>query len=192
MWAGLDLASGSASEEVVEPGGCRHLIGMRLGGLRTGSQSSRDLGFERANRPAGFNSARGEFTTSAMIRLGQQRLPVALRQCAGVDQLDRFVGEVEQADGVREVAAAAAEPPREDRRGDAELVEERRDRASFLDDTEVLSGDVLDQRELDGVTRFDGLGDERRDRRDAGDLRGAPAPLAGDQLVSRRPRGAGR
>jgi hypothetical protein len=88
---------------------------MRLGGLRTGSHPSRDLRFERANRPARFSRALREFTAAAMIRLGEQRLPVALRQGAGVDQLDLFVGEVKQADGVGQVTAAAAEPPRQRR-----------------------------------------------------------------------------
>jgi hypothetical protein len=96
------------------------MIGMGLGGSRVGSQPTRDLGLECANRPAGFSCAPCELTTAAVIGLGQQRLPVALRPCSGVDQFDRFVGEVEEPDGVGEVAAAATEPPRETCRCDVE------------------------------------------------------------------------
>jgi hypothetical protein len=95
VWAGLDLAARGASEELMQPRGCGYLIGRGLGGLRTGSCSPRDLRFERTDGPAGFSRAPREFAAAAMVRFGQQRLPVAIRQCAGVDQFDRFVGEVE-------------------------------------------------------------------------------------------------
>jgi hypothetical protein len=81
---------------------------MRLGGLRPRLRSSRDLGLERANRPACVDCATGQGAPAAVVRLGQQRLAVALGQCGGVDHLDRFVGEVEQAQGVRQIAGASA------------------------------------------------------------------------------------
>ncbi len=88
-----------------------------------------------------------------------------------------------------EVAAAAAESLRQGGRGDPELVKERDDRAGFFDYTQVLAGDVLDQRELDGLPGVDGLGDECRNGWDAGDLGRTPAAFARDQFVAPAVRG---
>jgi hypothetical protein len=49
MWAGLNLASCGLSEQVVEPGGGRHLIGMRLSRSSTRRRCPCDLRLERAN-----------------------------------------------------------------------------------------------------------------------------------------------
>ena len=74
---------------------------------------------------------------------------MALREPAAVDQLDRLVRQLEQPDGVGQVAAASPEPACEVGAGDVEVVEERGDRAGLLDDGEVGAGDVLDERELE-------------------------------------------
>ena len=66
-----------------------------------------------------------------------------------VDQLDRRVGQLEEPDGVGNVAAASPEAACQVGAGDVEVVEERGDCAGFLDDGEVGAGDVLDQRELE-------------------------------------------
>src|ERR1035437_9902292 len=183
MWPGLNLASGSASEEVVDPGRGRHLIGMWLRGSRTRARSSGDLGFECADRPAARSCAPGELAAAGLVGLGKQDLSVALGERAVVDQLNRIIGEVEQTDGVREVAPAAAEPACEARRGDVQFVEQRGDRAGLLDHAEVLASDVLDQCQLDRPRPVDWPRDERRDRQASSELGGAPAPLARDQLV---------
>jgi hypothetical protein len=64
----LDLASSCASEEVVELGSDRHLIGMRLGGSTARLWSARDLGFEGANRPAALRCTLGEFASTTVGR----------------------------------------------------------------------------------------------------------------------------
>ena len=91
----------------------------------------------------------GELTSAVVVGFGEQRLAVTLREPTAVDQLDRLVGQLEQPDGVGEVAAASPEPACEVGPGDVEVVEQRGDRAGLLDDGEVGAGDVLDQRELE-------------------------------------------
>ena len=44
-----------------------------------------------------------------MVGFGEQRLAVALGERSAVDQVDRFVGQLEQADGVGKVATAPSE-----------------------------------------------------------------------------------
>lgn len=95
MWAGIDLASSGASEEVVDPSRGRHLIGMWLRGSRTRARSSCDLGFECADRPAARSRAPSELTAAAVVGFGQQDLSVPLGERTTVDQIDRFVWEVE-------------------------------------------------------------------------------------------------
>ena len=107
---------------------------------------------------------------------------MALGQRARVDQVDRLVGKVEQADGVRDVGSAPAEPSRQRRGGQLEIVEQDGDRPGFFDRREVLADDVLDQRDLERVGSVERGVDQRRDRRVARLLRGAPAALAGDDL----------
>ena len=68
-------------------------------------------------------------------------------------------------------------------RGDVEVVEQDGDRPGFFDRGEILADDVLDQGELERSGAFDARVDERGNRRLAGELSRAPAPLAGDQLV---------
>ena len=67
-----------------------------------------------------------------MVGLGQQYLSVALGQRPIVDKVDCLVGEIQQPDRVREVAAAAAEPARKIRRCDVQFVEQRGNRPGLL------------------------------------------------------------
>jgi len=57
---------------------------------------------------------------------------VALGERATVDKVDCLVGEIQQADRMREVAAAAAEPAGETCRRDIQFVQERGDRPGLL------------------------------------------------------------
>jgi hypothetical protein len=94
---------------------------------------------------------------------------VALGERTVAEQVDRFVGKLEQTDSwarsLRLRPSRRANVP-----GDAEFVQEGGDRARFLDHPEVLACNVLDQRELDGLPGIDRLSDDRRDRRCAGEL----------------------
>ena len=66
-----------------------------------------------------------------------------------LDQLERLVGKVEQADQVGDADAAAADAAAELLLGEAEVVDQRRAGARLLDRVEVLARHVLDQRELE-------------------------------------------
>src|SRR2546429_479797 len=57
--------------------------------------------------------------------------------------------------------------------------------ARLLERIEVLALDVLDEGDGDRSLIRD-VADDRRDLREPGHLRGAPAPLAGDDLVALR------
>jgi hypothetical protein len=74
----------------------------------------------------------GELATAMVVGLAQQRLSVALGERTVAEQVDRVVGELEQPNGVREVAAAASQPPGQQCRGEVQVVQERCDRAGFL------------------------------------------------------------
>ena len=97
-------------------------------------------------------------------------------------QRERLVGQVEQAQQVGHRDAAAPDAQADGLARQAELLDERGAGARLLDGVEVLARHVLDERRLErlGVVA---LAHERRDRLEAGDLRGAPAALAGDELV---------
>ena len=92
-------------------------------------------------------------------------------------------GQVEQADAIRDGRLRAADALRDLAEREAELVEEHRVRARFLDRRQLLARDVLDQAEHERVAVV-GLADDGRDGGVAGVARGAPAALAGDQLVA--------
>ena len=117
-------------------------------------------------------------TSAVVIRFGEQRLAVTLRQPTVVDQLDGRVGQLEQPDRVGEVAAASAKPAGEVGPGHIQVIEKRRDRAGLFDDCEVGAGDVLDQGELERNSVVSAVVNEGRDRLQARDPRGSPAALA--------------
>jgi hypothetical protein len=137
-----------SAEALLESCGCCNVIGMWGGPRPVGRRAARDLCFELANGPSAVGGAVRELASAVVVRFGEERLAVALRESPVVDQLDCLVGQFEESDGVGEVAAAPAEPACEVGAGDVEVVEERGDRAGLLDDSEVGAGDILDQCEL--------------------------------------------
>ena len=145
------------------------------------SLASRARCLELAHRPALVGGAACEPPTGAVVGGDQQRPAVALAESAALEQLERLVGQVEQANEVGDGDAAAADPQADLLAREAELLDERGAGARLLDRVEVLARHVLDQRELErlGVVA---RAHERRDRLEAGELRRAPAALAGDQL----------
>ena len=134
----------------------------------------------RTVRPSVTDEARDP-ATLAVVRQRQQRAPVALGELAALDHRLHLVGQVEQAQQVGDGDAAATDQLGDALVREAELVDESRVGERLLDGVEVLAGDVLGQRDLE---RRDLVGGphERRDVLEAGELRGAQAPLAGDQL----------
>ena len=114
---------------------------------------------------------------------------MALAELARLEQLERLVGEVEQADQVGDGGAAAADAAGELLFGEAEVLDQGGAGASLLDRVEVLADHVLDQRHLQPLGLL-GVADHRRHLLQAGLLRGAPAALAGDQLVAAVVQGA--
>ena len=97
MRACLDLASGCPGEERRGAGGGRHLIGMGVGGARGGS-APRAISASSALTDHPRSAARSrEHASPAVVGFGQERLSVALGERTVVEQLDRFVGELEQA-----------------------------------------------------------------------------------------------
>ena len=125
-------------------------------------------------RPQKGGGASREVSAAVVIGFSEQCLSVAFGEAAVVDQFDCFVGELEQANGVREVASAAAKPPRQSGRGEVQFVDQGGDCACLFDHAEVFACDVLDQRQLDRLGRVNGLGHQGGDCRRAGDHDGWP------------------
>ena len=73
---------------------------------------------------------------------------MALAEVARLEQLQRLVGQLEQADQIGDRGAAAADPSGQLLFGQAELLDQRRAGACLLDRVEVLADHVLDQRRL--------------------------------------------
>ena len=76
----------------------------------------------------------GELAAAVVIGFGEESLAVTLRELAGVNQLDRLVGQLEESDRMGQVAATSPESACEVGPGDVEVVEERCDSAGLLDD----------------------------------------------------------
>ena len=100
----------------------------------------------------------------------------------------------ERADGLRQVEQAQQVRHRGARAADGiggllvrelELADQARQRERLLERVQVLALDVLDQGERDGVLVVDAP-QHGRDLVQARHLRGAPAALAGDDLVALR------
>ena len=142
------------------------------------------------------SSVRTDQPSSAALRASRRRAawssasssarPWPSRQVAGLEQRERLVGQVEQAQEVRDGDAAAADAQADVLAGEPELLDEGRAGARLLDRVEVLAGHVLDEGELER-RRVVALAHERGDALQPGEPRGAPAALAGDELV--RPAG---
>ena len=136
-----------------------------------------------ADRPAAAGGVAGEAAADVVAGGAEEGLAVALAEVAGLEQLQRLVGELEQADQVGDGGAAAADAAGQLLFGQAELLDQGGAGLRLLDRVEVLADHVLDQRRLQPL----GLGlvaDDRRHLLEPRLLGGAPAALAGDQLVA--------
>ena len=118
-----------------------------------------------------------------MIRERENRPRVSLGQLPAGDHPEHLLGQLEQPQPVRDRRLGAADPLGDVAERELELVHERGVRARFLDRGELLPGDVLDEREQERVAIVR-LADERGQGLEPGLARGAPAALAGDQLVA--------
>ena len=126
------------------------------------------------------------------VGMGEQGAGMAGGEGAFADLDLHGGGQVEQAEGVGDVAAGFADGLAELLLGHAELLEQAAVAFGFLDGVEVLALQVLDQGGGHGV----GVGevaDQGRHFVQSGGLGGAPAAFAGDDLEAvRRRRDAGR
>jgi hypothetical protein len=95
MRAGARVAASRPRERILEPGSSRLVVGVWLSLLLAGVRRTRDLGLERPDGPATIRRTPGQRASAMMVGFGKERLPVALRQCASVDQLDRLVGQIQ-------------------------------------------------------------------------------------------------
>ena len=151
--------------------------------LAFGWPASRTLfSVSRTDHPPAHGVA-GEAAADVVAAGPEQGLAVALAELAGLEQLQRLVGQLEQADQVGDGGAAAADPARQLLFGQAELLDQGGAGARLLDRVEVLADHVLDQRRLQALG-FGLVADDRRHLLQPGLLGGAPAALAGDQLVA--------
>ena len=94
-------------------------------------------------------------------------------------------GQVHQAQQVRDRAARAADRGGRLLVGEVEFGDQARDALRFFQRIQVFALDVLDQRHRGGGLVVD-LAHQHRDLVQPGQLRGAEAPFAGDDLVALR------
>ena len=82
----------------------------RLGAGRSSASRARALGL--AHRPGAVaGRAREALAAGGVVLAEQDRAAVALGELAGLEQLEHLVGQLEQADQVRDRDAAAADAP---------------------------------------------------------------------------------
>ena len=112
----------------------------------------------------------------------EQRARVPLVNGAGVQRLDDFARQVQQAHQVRDRAATAPHAPRHFRLRKAERVHQFAVGLRLFQRVQVRALDVLDQRQRQHLLGVRFLDDHRRGGQ-AGRLRRAPAPLARDQVI---------
>jgi poly(hydroxyalkanoate) granule-associated protein len=112
----------------------------------------------------------------------EQRLRVTHAEAAVLDVALHLLRQLEQAQVVRDRGAIEPDAPADLLLGGAG-VGERAEGDRELDRVEIAALHVLDQRDLEAIVRID-LGDHGRDRVESRALRGAPAPLADDELVA--------
>ena len=118
-----------------------------------------------------------------MVGHGEDGARVAFAQLAALDHPEHVVGQLEQADPVRDGRLRTADALRDLAEREAELVDEDGVRARLLDRGQLLARDVLDETEQERVAIVD-RADDRRNRLAAGLPRRAPAALARDDLVA--------
>src|SRR5581483_5109832 len=135
------------------------------------------LELELAHRPPARSRLPGKRPACGMVLGGQQRAAVTLGQLAALEQLERLVGKIEQADQVRDRDPAASDAQADLLAREPQLLDERRAGARLLDRVEVLPHHVLHQRHLErrGIVV---MAHDRGYALEFGELRGAPAALA--------------
>jgi hypothetical protein len=123
-------------------------------------------------------------TTTRIVFAGQEQCAaVALGQLTLFDQPKRLVRQLKQSDQVRDGHATSAHAQSHLFAGEAQLIDERRAAARFVDGVEVLARHVLDQRHLERCCVVL-VADDGRHGSELGHLGSAPAALARDQLVA--------
>ena len=113
---------------------------------------------------------------------GEQRARVAGRNLARREQRAAVLGQAEQPQRVGDMAAALADDARDVGLRIVVVGAELRVAVRLLDRVEIGALDVLDDGEFERLAIAD-VDDDDRDLVQAGALRRAPAPLAGDDLV---------
>ena len=138
----------------------------------------------RTDMPSTDDPRRASFCALLVVRDREHRTGVALGQLAALDHPSTSSGSSSRRTPVRDRRLRAADPLGDARRGRARTRPRarRRPRASSTG-REILARDVLDEAEEQRVAVVR-LADERGHRRQAGVAGGAPAALAGDQLVA--------
>ena len=112
-------------------------------------------------------------------------------QAAGLQMFLHALGQPQQAQGVGHVAAALADDPGDGFLGAVEALDHHRVAARLFQGIEVGALDVLDDGDLEHLQVVE-LAHQGRDLMQAGQLRRAPAPLAGDDLILPGRRAKGR
>ena len=162
----------------------------RLGRVRRPASRAR-ASVSRTDQPASAAVA-GEAAAVGVVRREQQRAAVAL----GERRRASSSSSTSSGRSSRRIRFETATRLRPTRRPTSSRVSpssstSARAGARLLDRVEVLAGHVLDQRELERLARRRAARTSAGIVLEAGELRGAPAALAGDQLVACRP-GSGR
>jgi hypothetical protein len=143
------------------------------------------------HHPLGFADritlVRHQGRDAALLALGQrqQRAGMAHLDIARHQHVLRRLGELQQAQQVGGRRARATDRIRGLLVGHREFVDQALDAGRFLERIEVFALDVLDQRHCQcRIVR--NVADQHRHFGQTGDLRRAPAPLAGDDLEASR------
>src|SRR3989440_3892568 len=131
----------------------------------------------------------GELAAAVVVGDREHRARMSFGELPAFEHREHVVGEVEQPDRIRDGRLRAADALGDLSEREPELVEQYRVRASFLRRRELLACDVLDQAEQERVAVV-GLAHDGRDGLVPRFARGAPAALAGDDLVPARSAGA--
>ena len=128
----------------------RDRAALRLGrALWLAGQLSPVLGL--ADRPAAPRRVAGEAAADVVAASPRRALPWPSLSSPRLEQLERLVGQVEQADQVRDRRAAAADAARQLLFGEPEVLDQRGAGARLVDRVEVLADHVLDQRHLQAL-----------------------------------------
>ena len=136
-----------------------------------------------ADREAALDDLAREPAAALVVGHREDGARVAFAQLAALDHPEHVVGQLEQADPVRDGRLRAADALRDFAEREAELVDEDGVRARLLDRGQLLARDVLDEAEQERVAVVDGAHDGRN-RLAARLARGTPAALARDDLVA--------